>query len=256
MNEILFPVQTSRILAGFTTSAMVNKPNVVYVDLSDKALGVHKVSSRTTHNLVTPPIMPYPSAEHNGITEAWEALYPEGSINPGNKEHPLGGFGFYLRGPPEFASILKQGASEVLLSYSMAFESDFAWALGGKLPGPYGGEGDSAYGCTGGRQTDRCRCFNLRLMWRKGGGGELYAYVPNLGKNMERLKEVPPKSVQHPDYGLSVGMGAFRFRSGEWVGIAQRVKLNTVGSDDGTNRFLRVCLLFMIFVMKERLKSS
>ena len=29
-----------------------------------------------------------------------------------------------------------------------------------------GGIGSSAYQCTGGRQHDRDKCFNLRLMWR------------------------------------------------------------------------------------------
>ena len=30
-----------------------------------------------------------------------------------------------------------------------------------------GGAGNAAYHCTGGRQTDRDKCFNLRLMWRQ-----------------------------------------------------------------------------------------
>ena len=29
-----------------------------------------------------------------------------------------------------------------------------------------GGIGDTAYGCSGGRQNDRCKCFDIRLMWR------------------------------------------------------------------------------------------
>lgn len=29
-----------------------------------------------------------------------------------------------------------------------------------------GGDGNLAYTCTGGRQNDRCKCFNLRPMWR------------------------------------------------------------------------------------------
>lgn len=29
-----------------------------------------------------------------------------------------------------------------------------------------GGVADAAYKCTGARQNDRCKCFNVRLMWR------------------------------------------------------------------------------------------
>lgn len=235
MEDILFPVSHSRILTGFTTSSALNLPHVSQVALSNQTLGVHRISSGTTHTIVTPPIFSSPNPGHEGISEAWEAFYPEGSINPGNKEHPPGGFGFYLKGPPEFSDKLKEpgGATEVLMSYEVAFEEGFAWRLGGKLPGIYGGVGDSAYGCTGGRQTDRCHCFNLRLMWRGDGLGELYAYVPLSSSNAERLKRVPPKSIQHADYGFSVGRGAFRFPAAEWVAIAQRVKMNTVGRADG-----------------------
>ena len=36
----------------------------------------------------------------------------------------------------------------------------------GKLPGQFGGVGDLAYGCSGGRQDNRMQCFDLRFMWR------------------------------------------------------------------------------------------
>lgn len=39
-----------------------------------------------------------------------------------------------------------------------------------------GGEGESAYGCTGGRQQDRSSCFNFRLMWRCAFDGPLYLF--------------------------------------------------------------------------------
>ena len=115
-----------------------------------------------------------------------------------------------------------------------------------------GGSGDFAYGCTGGRQTDRCKCFNLRLMWRyasllhpfqlsslspihpRGDGkGELYTYLPKHPSNDASLKSIPPQSIRHPDYGFSVGRGAWTFQPGKWTAVAERVKLNTVGKADG-----------------------
>ncbi|KAI8978175.1 hypothetical protein BD414DRAFT_494807 [Trametes punicea] len=227
----LFSVPESRILLGFTTSTLVSRPQISMLSLSDKELGVHKVTSATTHNLVRPPV------PVNGDQKqlAWEAVYPKGSINPGNTTSPPGGFGFYLRGPQAFAEALKSPLLnvEVIMGYDVLFQRDFAFQKGGKLPGIYGGVGDSAYGCTGGRQQDRCKCFNLRLMWREDGAGELYTYVPQAGRNIERLLTVPPCSVQHPDYGLSVGRGAWYFRPGQWMRVIERVKLNEPGQENG-----------------------
>ncbi|KAI0333233.1 hypothetical protein GY45DRAFT_1368496 [Cubamyces sp. BRFM 1775] len=227
----IFPVPDARLLLGFTTLTLVTSPNISVVPLSDKDLGVHKVSHSTTHNLVHPPV----PVNGDPSQLAWEAVFPEGSINPGNKTAPLGGFGFYLRGPPAFAEALKDPAvnGEVVMGYDVLFEENFHFQKGGKLPGIYGGVGDSAYGCTGGRQTDRCKCFNLRLMWRDLGDGELYAYLPQAERNTERLLEVPPRSIQQPDYGFSVGRGAWRFPSGRWTRITERVRLNDLGEQNG-----------------------
>ncbi|TCD66231.1 hypothetical protein EIP91_001634 [Steccherinum ochraceum] len=230
----LFPLPSHLISSGFTTSptAAADILNVALVPLLDSALGVHKVTSNTTHNVVSPPPSTKPDA--SDPSEAWEAFFPEGSINPGNKEAPRGGFGFYLRGPPQFSQSLKSTLpQEVIMSYVVMFEEGWMWQKGGKLPGIYGGVGDSAYGCTGGRQTDRCKCFNLRLMWREHGAGELYAYLPQNSSNAEEMVNVPPRSVQHADYGFSVGMGSFYFAPGRWTTVAERLKMNTMGQADG-----------------------
>ncbi|KAI0365896.1 hypothetical protein BV20DRAFT_1098122 [Pilatotrama ljubarskyi] len=227
----IFPIPESRILTGFTTSNLVTTPLVSVVALSDKELGVHKVTSATTHNVVRPPV----PIEGDPDQRAWEAVYPEGSINPGNSSAPSGGFGFYLRGPSDFSHALTDVSaySEVIMGYDVLFEDGFDFRKGGKLPGIYGGAGDSAYGCTGGRQSDRCKCFNLRLMWRENGVGELYAYIPQTDANTKRLLAVPPRSIQHPDYGFSVGRGAWNFPSGRWTRVMERVKINDVGEDNG-----------------------
>lgn len=90
--------------------------------------------------------------------------YPQGSINPGN--NPQGGADFYSV-PQNLALPLEQ-ASNVTLEYSVYFPADFAWALGGKLPGLYGGH----EGCSGGDSAQTC--FSTRMMWRTAGAGELY----------------------------------------------------------------------------------
>ena len=173
---------------GFTTCEAIASPltRLVHVELADKPLGVHKVSSRTPHKVVCPAPPknaglaladdlpnPIPSA-------AWEAFYPLGSCNPSSAVP--GGFGFYLAGPPDFAKRLET-ATEAAFSYRMMLDEDWEWVKGGKLPGVcasshfsrtgsdvyirlVGGVGSLSYGCTGGRQEQRCQCFNLRPMWR------------------------------------------------------------------------------------------
>ncbi|PIL32927.1 hypothetical protein GSI_05045 [Ganoderma sinense ZZ0214-1] len=192
---------TPRILTGFTTYPSSDDPILTLVTLADKELGVHRVTSSTTHKLVIPPVA-VPGGD--ATTQAWEAVFPEGSINPGNKTSPHGGFGFYLRGPIHFADALKEleRHAEVVFGYSVLFEEGFEFVKGGKLPGIYG-------------------------------VGELYAYLPQTDRNTERLLLVPPQSIQHPDYGFSVGRGAFSFTPGQWTRVTQRVKMNSFGKQDG-----------------------
>ena len=88
MTSPLFPVLASHILHGFTTApAVTGLPHVAHVELSDAALGVHRVSSRFTHAVVSPPRA---DAAH---AAAWEAVFAAGSIAPGNRDAPPGGFG-------------------------------------------------------------------------------------------------------------------------------------------------------------------
>ena len=68
---------------------------------------------------------------------------------------------------------------------------------------------------------------------RNGGKGEIYAYILPNKSNTDRLLEVPPESLENPDFGFSVGRGAFKFPKDTWTSIAERVKLNTVGKADG-----------------------
>lgn len=182
-----------------------------------------------TQEVVCPPPSLHPSSDDPQL--AWEARYPKGSCSP-TTEIP-GGLGFYLGGPKEILSLLDQGAKEAVFGYRVMFEKGWEWVKGGKLPGMYGGIGDAAYRCTGGRQNDRCKCFDIRLMWRRDGKGEIYAYLPMNETNSNALLAVPPYSKANPDYGVSVGIGAWTFEPGVWTTIAQRVKLNDIGRADG-----------------------
>lgn len=82
----------------------------------------------------------------------------------------------------------------------------------------------------------QCGCMSAASdVWcREGGAGELYAYVPLNDANTRALEAVPG-SRRNPDYGFSVGRGAWRFEPGRWTAVAQRVKMNTPGQADGAS---------------------
>ncbi|CAE6494410.1 unnamed protein product [Rhizoctonia solani] len=224
----LFPIP---VLTGFSTHPTCSIPNVSTIPLTDKTLGIQKSTPGFSRRTVCIDAL-----------DTYEASYPEGSINP--KSETKGGFGCYLeRAEFEQAKDVLFSYSikfedgfdfDVLFSYSIKFEDGFDFVKGGKLPGLYGGATPQlAYGCSGGRQDDRDKCFSLRLMWRPKGAGEIYAYIPNTPANHQALDNVPPKTHCNPDFGWSVARGSFHFKPGEWMTIAERVRLNDVGSTNG-----------------------
>lgn len=60
--------------------------------------------------------------------------------------------------------------NSVILTYEVAFDSDFQFVKGGKLPGLRGGPEPD--GCSGGAAANGSNCFSSRLMWRTSGMGE------------------------------------------------------------------------------------
>lgn len=58
----------------------------------------------------------------------------------------------------------------MLLSYELAFDSNFNWVQGGKLPGLRGGI--DINDCSGGAEPNGTDCFSTRVMWRKNAAGE------------------------------------------------------------------------------------
>jgi len=129
--------------------------------------------------------------------------YPTGSASK-RADGEDGGMQAYLAVPG--------GAKdELYLQYHVRFQPDFDFVKGGKLPGLYGGTVTSGQNIPDG--TDG---FSTRYMWRSGGDGEVYAYLPT--------------SQEH---GTSLGRGCWFFPANKWVAIQQRVKLNTPGASDG-----------------------
>ena len=86
-------------------------------------------------------------------------------------------------------------------------------------------------------EVRRCPAFrNERVLkqcyGKTEGSGEVYAYMPECKRNTEVLLAVPGSHDNHP-YGISVGRGAFVFPPGQWVTVAERVKLNDPGEENG-----------------------
>ncbi|KAF8326600.1 uncharacterized protein EI90DRAFT_3291304 [Cantharellus anzutake] len=105
----------------------------------------------------------------------------------------------------------------MLVHYEVAFDPNFQWALGGKLPGLRGGSLD---GCSGGK--DSPDCFSVRLMWRADGKGEAYAYIA-ASTSFCAEKDV---RCNEDGYGTSIDRGLFVFVSSGWNEVDMIVQLN------------------------------
>ncbi|KAF9230124.1 polysaccharide lyase family 14 protein [Melanogaster broomeanus] len=213
----LFPVRELGGNCGWSTAP--EAPNAL--PLSDSTLNPFNSVEELSHNYV-----PAPDGKFS-----MQAYYPQGSYSLSIE--PKGGFSFYSPGP---ANVDLTTAKEVTLGYSIYFEADFGWQKGGKLPGLYGGDTvEGSVHCSGGSRSTSC--FSARLMWRTDGAGEIYSYLPPYTDPQFAANEaqctVPPYSECNPDYGASIGRGAFYFTSGQWNTVSQRVRLNDIGQADG-----------------------
>lgn len=107
----------------------------------------------------------------------------------------------------------------MLLSYELAFDSNFNWVQGGKLPGLRGGP--DVNDCSGGAEPDGTNCFSTRLMWRKNAQGEVYAYMLTPDNMCS-----DSNFICNSDYGVSIDRGSFSFETGHWSRITLLVQLN------------------------------
>lgn len=105
---------------------------------------------------------------------------------------------------------------EAFASYWLRFSEDFSFGSaseGGKLPGLTGGDN-----CSGGSACDGTNGFSARLMWRTGGSLVLYLY------HMDK------PDTYGEDHELALPDGsAVVAEKGEWIHVAERVKINTDG---------------------------
>ncbi|MFJ8825720.1 polysaccharide lyase [Streptomyces sp. NPDC102467] len=134
--------------------------------------------------------------------------YPARSASPTvarTYDRPQGGTQLYLP--------LRDGPVDRLhLRYYLRFPHGFDFVKGGKLPGLYGGHATS-----GGHVPDGENGLSTRYMWRSGGRGEVYAYLPT--------------SLVH---GTSLGRGDWSWPAGRWVCVEQSVRLNHPDRSDGS----------------------
>jgi len=193
-----------------------NYPSVMKLDLTagDTPLSEHLESQnvvlrkRGLQNMSV-------SAETTFGEPTIKIIFPLGSINPGNGSTPSGGDEFFW---PAFGAA---GVDAACLSYRVRFEEGFQFNKGGKLPGLYGTlDGAVKTKASGCRRASDGRDFSTRLMWRRGGAGEVYAYAANRPDNC----------------GWSLGRGNWWFHPGRWAQISQEVILNTPGIADGSVR--------------------
>jgi hypothetical protein len=213
----LFPVTLQTGSEGWTTVEGAEGA----LPLSDTTLRPTKLLSALPHSYVSAP---------DG-KKAMQAHYPKGSYTFGHQ--PEGGLSFYSPGP---ANVDLTTAKEVTLGYSVMFDKNFQFNKGGKLPGLYGGDdAETAVSCSGGRRSTAC--FSARFMWRAEGNGEFYTYLPPYTNPQfaanEKVCTVKPESICNPTYGASVGRGAFKFETGVWNHISERVRLNDAGQANG-----------------------
>lgn len=146
-------------------------------------------------------------------------------------QYPAGSFQDNNNGGAQFYAMWNSSGSpfqSMLVTYEVAFDTDFDWVKGGKLPGLRGGPDPN--NCSGGNQANGTNCFSSRVMWRKDGNGEgefsshvgashggfscsvpkVYAYVPRVNGICSDT------GVQCNDqYGISLDRGSFIFASGQ-----------------------------------------
>ncbi|KAE9411479.1 hypothetical protein BT96DRAFT_1011285 [Gymnopus androsaceus JB14] len=155
------------------------------------------------------------TSSSNSSSTVLQVTYPAGSYS-----HNTGG--------SQFVNLWNSSSSfqSMVLSYEVAFDENFDWVMGGKLPGLRGGP--NVTGCSGGAEPTGLDCFSARLMWRPDGVGEVYAYIPATSSFCQDAN-----IICNPDFGTSISRGSFTFVSGGWNLITLLVQLNDPTTANG-----------------------
>ncbi|EMD37922.1 polysaccharide lyase family 14 protein [Gelatoporia subvermispora B] len=141
-----------------------------------------------------------------------QVTYPAGSFSNGT-----GGAQFYNLWNTTDGSQFQT----MLLSYEVAFDSDFNFVKGGKLPGLRGGS--VVDGCDGGDAANGSNCFSTRLMWRTSGAGEVYSYILNPNDECSNADFI----CNSDGFGTSIDRGSFSFLTGQWNAVTLLVSFNS-----------------------------
>ncbi|KAF5386076.1 hypothetical protein D9615_002567 [Tricholomella constricta] len=156
---------------------------------------------------------PFPTGQ-NLSGPVLQARYPQGSFS-------------YETGGSQWYNLWNATAGAkfqtMLVSYEVAFDENFDWVKGGKLPGLRGSTKSNLAGCSSGKEkeTNGSDCFSTRLMWRKNGAGEVYASIPT-ANGLCSQEGVTCNS----DTSTSIQRGTFGFVSGRWNRVTLLVRLN------------------------------
>ena len=109
--------------------------------------------------------------------------------------------------------------SAVEVRFDVMFEKDFDFVRGGKLPGLFGGKGN-----TGGNKPNGKDGFSARMMWREDGRVVQYLYYPDQPTRYGHQIPWIDQATKQP----------IRFIPGQWHTVVHRVCMNTPGKRDGT----------------------
>jgi hypothetical protein len=104
-----------------------------------------------------------------------------------------------------------ESAKDATLEFKIKFSPGYDFKKGGKIPGLAGGNTPA------GRENVNGKGFTSRFMWKS--KGKFIAYLYDMDKN-------------DGDAGRNIKSG-FKFETGVWYTIKQRIKLNTGQNNDG-----------------------
>jgi hypothetical protein len=183
--------------------------------LVSSSWGLHRGQVQNGANRLAFVTDPFPGSSNTSdpstLGPVLRVAYPAGSFGNGT-----GGAQFYARWNASGSASFLSAA----LSYEVAFEKNFSWKKGGKLPGLRGGPQPTR--CSGGNQPNASdQCFSARVMWREHADGEIYAYIPT--KN--GICDDPDVDCNN-DFGTSIGRGKFAFAAADWKLVTLFVRLN------------------------------
>ena len=111
--------------------------------------------------------------------------------------------------------------SAIEVRFDVMFKKGFDFVRGGKLPGLFGGEGN-----TGGNKPNGKDGFSARMMWREDGRAVQYLYYPD-----------QPDRYGHQIPWINADTGQqIQFVPGKWHTVVHQLFINTPGKHDGKLR--------------------